>query len=89
MSEWGVVEVLIALMGLIAIVVGAVVYIVSSLTKVSEINAHLKEELTNDRAVNIEAHKKLWDRIDKQDDKIAEHDKEIYGIKMMLDAEPD
>ena len=88
MNEWGVVQVIIALVGLIAVVVGMVVYVVSTLTKVSEVSAHLKEEITNERDLNIEAHKKIWERIDRQDDKIAEHDKEIYGIKMLLDSDP-
>ena len=89
MNQWGVVEVIIALVGLIAVVVGMVVYVVSTLTKVSETNVHLQQEITNERELNIEAHKKIWDRIDRQERTIAEHDKEIYGIKMMLDAEPD
>lgn len=89
MGQWGVVEVLVTLMGLIAVVVGAVVYIVSSLTKVSEVTAHLQQEIVNERELNIEAHKKIWDRIDRQEAQLAAHDKELYGIKVMLDADPE
>ena len=89
MNEWGVVGVLVTLMGLIAIVVAAVVYIVSSITKIMETNVHLQQEITNERDLNIEAHKKIWDRIDRQEAKLADHEKELYGIKVLLDAEPD
>ena len=89
MNEWGVVGVLVTLMGLIAIIVAAVVYIVSSITKIMETNVHLQQEITNERDLNIEAHKKIWDRIDRQEAKLADHEKELYGIKVLLDAEPD
>ena len=89
MNEWGVVGVLVTLMGIIAVVVGAVVYIVGSITKVSETNVHLQQEIVSERDLNIEAHKKIWDRIDRNENKLAEHDKEIYGLKMLLDSEPD
>lgn len=89
MNEWGVVQVIIALVGLIAVVVGMVVYVVSTLTKVSEVSEHLKTEIASERELNIEAHKKIWARIDEQERTIAEHDKQIYGLKLMIDAEPD
>ena len=89
MDEWGVVVVIVTLMGMIGVVVGAVVYIVSSITKVTETSVHLQQEIVNERDLNIEAHRKIWERIDRQEAKIADHEKEIYGIKMMLDAEPD
>ena len=89
MTEWGVVGVLVTLMGLIAIVVAAVVYVVTSITKVTETNVHLQQEIVNERELNIEAHKKIWERIDRHESQLVEHDKQLYGIKMMLDAEPD
>lgn len=89
MNEWGVVGVLVTLLGMIAVITGAVVYIVSSITKVTETCVHMQQEIANERDLNIESHKKIWGRIDKHDNMLAEHDKEIYGIKMMLDSDPD
>ena len=89
MTEWGVVQVIIALVGLIAVIVGMVVYVVSTLTKVNETNVHLQQEITNERDLNIEAHKKIWDRIDRQEATLADHETKLYGIKVLLDAEPD
>ena len=89
MTEWGVVGVIVTLVGLITIVVAAVVYIVTAITKITETNVHLQQEIAGERELNIEAHRKIWSRIDDQEKAIAEHDKQIYGIKLLLDAEPD
>ena len=89
MAEWEVVGVLVTLLGLISVVVAAVVYIVTAITKITETNVHLQQEIAKESSLNIKAHEKIWSRIDEQDKKIADHDREIYGIKMLLDSEPD
>lgn len=80
MTEWTVIGVLIALVGLIGAVVGPVVKLNTSITRLAVtmdgMDASLKE-LTDK---NTKSHQRLWDKNDQQDKQLADHE---YRIKTL------
>ena len=77
MTEWGVIEVLIAIIGLF-VTVGAP--LMKNTKQMTELNVNLRN-LTEEHAEyekhNSEAHRRLWQHNGEQDEKIQEQETEI------------
>ena len=88
MTEWGVVGVLIALAGLIALLVKPMLSLTRSITELTENVKSLKsdtsdltdtiKELTTDNAAS---HRRIWDELDGQNGKLADHDKRLAIVE--------
>lgn len=89
MDEWGVFLTITAIVSFLLAVGGPTVYVVKTLVKVNTVLDRLQKDVDTDRAQSLEGYRKLWEHNDKQDAQIAAHDRELYGIKLLLDAEPD
>ena len=81
MSEWGVVLVIAALIGLIASVMGPVVYVTRTLAKLTAVTERMQADQNNDRAQNVQSHEKLWAHNDEQDAKLHDHETRIQILE--------
>lgn len=91
MNEWGVVTVIIALVGLFATVSKPIIKLNKTIT---ELSTDLKQVMTrldklehNDEITKNstrESHRRLHDRIDKNDELIAEHDLKLENHEIRL-----
>ena len=79
--EWTVVTVIIALVGLFAVVIPPITKLTKSMT---ELTMSIKE-LTNDfqklESGNKDAHRRLWEHETKQDETIGDHEKRIVVLE--------
>lgn len=79
--EWQVVTVIIALVGLIGGIATPIIKLTSTiatLTKsVNGLEANIKEIVEN----NTKAHQRLWDKNDKQDERITNHEGRISNLE--------
>ena len=76
MTEWGVVGVIISLLGLIALVMKPIICLTKSIT---ELNGNVK--LFNSMfSQNDDEHDRLWKHNDVQDAKISEHERELASL---------
>ena len=73
MSEWGVVLVIIGLIGLITSVSVPVVYVTRTLAKLTAV----VEQMQAAQAQNVKSHDKLWEHNDMQDAKLNDHETRI------------
>lgn len=84
MTEWSVVVVIIALIGLIASVAKPIITLNTSIVKLTErvsVTTKALDDLTDH---NIEAHKRIWNRIDEHDDRIKDHGARIEKIESRM-----
>lgn len=85
MTEWSVVVVIIALIGLIASVAKPIITLNTSIVKLTErvsVTTKALDDLTDH---NIEAHKRMWNRIDEHDDRIKDHGARIEKIESRIE----
>jgi len=81
MTEWTVVLVVIALIGLIATVVPPIVKLNNSITKLTTCFESLTIELKEFKRKNDDSHDKLWNTVNEHDDKINNHDTRITVLE--------
>lgn len=79
--EWTVVTVIIALVGLFAVVIPPITKLTKSMT---ELTVGIKE-LTNDlqrlESGNKDAHRRIWEHEQKQDETLGDHEKRIVVLE--------
>lgn len=79
--EWTVVTVIIALVGLFAVVIPPITKLTRSMT---ELTVGI-EELTNDlekfESGNKDAHRRIWEHETKQDETLGDHEKRIVVLE--------
>ena len=80
MTEWTVVGVVIALMGFAAAIVGPVVKLNTSITKLTVTMDALASRLVKIETDNHDSHKRLWRHNDEQDAVLNDHE---HRIKVM------
>ena len=88
MNEWNVFLTIAAIVSFLLAIGGPVVYTVKTLAKVTTTLDRLQKDMEDEKKQSIDAYRKLWEHNDKQDAEIAKHDREIYGIKLLLEADP-
>ena len=81
MTEWGVVGVVTALVGLFVTVVKPLLTLNTSIVRLTERMEHLSTELSELTVRNTEKHKRIWDRVDEQAELLADHEKRIDQLE--------
>lgn len=84
MNEWGVVVVIVTLVGLAAAIIKPIVQLNTNIVKLTDAVEGLKNAHTKMESDNEEEHKKLHDRINHRkkeneelDDRVADHERRI------------
>lgn len=77
MTEWDIVTVLAAVVGLFAAVGAPVIRLNATMTRLSTLVEALEKKVDNQAASSKESHRRLWEHNDEQDGKIADHEKRI------------
>ncbi len=80
MDNWGVVLVIVTLVGLGAAIIRPIVSLTNSITTLTVAVESLKEDMREYRDKNSDSHVRLWRHNEKQDERIEDHEKRI--IKM-------
>lgn len=81
MNEWGVVGVIIALVGLGATVLKPIITLNTSIVKLTERMERVSGDLNEINRQNTENHKRIWDRIDEHGDKLLDHEERIDHLE--------
>ena len=81
MSEWGVVGVIIALVGLGAAIIKPILSLNTSIVKLTAAVENLQEDLRESTTKNSKAHERLWDHNEKQDKTLDDHEKRIVCLE--------
>lgn len=81
MSEWGVIGVLVTLVGLGVAIVTPIIKLNTSITKLTVLLDGLKSDQSGYEERNHEAHIKLWAHNDEQDKLLHQHDADIQYLK--------
>ena len=81
MTEWGVVGVIIALVGLIAGIVTPLLKLNTSIVKLTMLVDGLSQRLAGIESNNTDAHRRLWTTVDEHTHELAEHDKRISHLE--------
>lgn len=82
MTEWGVVGVIVALVGLFLTVGAPVMKLITSITKLTGAVDALQKDVEGLTVKNTEAHRRIWEHNDEQDEKLNDHE---TRIKLMED----
>lgn len=77
MTEWGVVGVLIALVGLIATIVKPLINLTRSITELTVVVRELKKDMADQKTSAHETHRRLWEHETEQDKRLADHETRI------------
>ena len=75
--EWTVGPVIIALVGLFAVVIPPVTKLTKSMTELTVCVRELTDDLNKLENGNKDAHRRLWEHESKQDEKIGNHEQRI------------
>lgn len=81
MTEWGVVGVIIALVGLGATILKPMLTLNSSIVRLTERMEHVSSELNELNEKNNQNHKRIWDRIDEHGDSLKDHERRIDHLE--------
>lgn len=86
MNEWGVVEVLIAIIGLFATIGVPIIKFNASVVELNSTVKELKEDMANLTTRNTESHRRLWTHNEEQDRILNDHDGRIKKLEGRVDA---
>ncbi|MGN0975678.1 MAG: hypothetical protein ACI4OL_06725 [Gemmiger sp.] len=81
MSEWTVVTVVIALVGLCVTVTTPVVKLQGAITRLTVLVEDVAKRMDRMEADNTGTHRRLWDRTDQQSRQLAEHEQRITRLE--------
>lgn len=81
MNEWGVVGVLIALVGLIAAIVKPMISLTKSITELSVVVRGLRTDMDSQQSRAHETHKALWEKESEQDTRLENHETRIKHLE--------
>ena len=81
MTEWGVVGVIIALVGLFITVGKPIFNLISAIEKLRYSCNELIEEFDKFETHNKESHRRIWEHSKEQDDIIYDHEKRISSLE--------
>lgn len=77
MTEWGVVGVIIALVGLFATMVKPIITLTKTITRLTVVVERLENGQREQKDSAHTAHQKLWEHNDKQDQRLDDHELRI------------
>lgn len=81
MTEWGVVGVIIALVGLFLALVKPISNLTKTITELIVVVRDLRKEMDEHKTNSKTSHEKLWEHNTKQDEIISEHGRKISRIE--------
>ena len=81
MTEWQVVGVIIALVGLEGAIVAPLIRLNSTITKMTLTVDHLVKDMDEQHRRSHDAHTKLWDHQNEQDEKLVNHEIRITKLE--------
>lgn len=81
MTEWGVVGVIVALVGLFFTVGKPIFNLISAIEKLRHTCNQLIEKFDKFEANNKESHKRIWEHNKNQDDIINDHEKRLHVLE--------
>lgn len=81
MTEWGVVGVIVTLVGLFAALIKPIVGLSRNIEKLNVSVDVLNTELIDYRSANAKEHDELWGKIDEVDKQSVDHEKRIYAME--------
>lgn len=77
MTEWDIVTVLAAVVGLFAAVGAPVIRLNATMTRLSALVEQLEKKVEKQGTESKESHRRLWAHNDEQDEKLNDHEKRI------------
>lgn len=80
MSEWTVVTVLIAIVGLFITVGKPIINLNTNITVLNESIKNIKLQSEKNEHDNTEAHRRIWKKNDEQDRQLAEHELRLHDL---------
>ncbi len=81
MTEWGVITVLAGLASFAAAVIGPVIKLNTSITKLTVSLTSLQNRLEEIESGNTSSHRRLWEKNDDQDRKLENHEMRIHDLE--------
>ena len=81
MTEWQVVGVIIALVGRVGAIVAPLIRLNSTITKLTLTVDHLVKDMDEQHRRSHDAHTKLWDHQNEQDEKLVNHEIRITKLE--------
>ena len=81
MTEWGVVGVIIALVGLLATLIKPIISLTRSITELTVVVRDLKTDMDEYRESNHDSHKRIWAHNETQDKQLNDHEGRISKLE--------
>lgn len=81
MTEWGVVLVIISVVGLIAAVTGPIVKLNTSITKLTVMMGNVTGDLDGLTTNNSKSHERIHEKLEKHEGAINDHEKRIHVLE--------
>ena len=81
MTEWGVVGVIVTLVGLIAALIKPIIGLTRSITELTVVVRDLKSDMDEHREHSHESHRRLWEHNSIQDKELSDHDHRISRLE--------
>ena len=81
MTEWGVVAVIIALVGLVASIATPIIKLNGSITRLTVSLDKLIKDSDEQRRHSRETHQRLWDKTEEQDRALCDHEARITTLE--------
>lgn len=85
MTEWGVVLVLIAVVGLVITILTPAIKLNTSVTKLATLVDSLNSKLSAMESNNSEAHRRIWGELDSQRETLTSHETRITVLEKSSD----
>ena len=81
MNEWVVITVLVTVIGIVATVVAPIVKLNTTITKLTTVVDVIQGTLKELTSENSKGHRRLWERNNEQDEKLANHDMRLHVME--------
>lgn len=81
MTEWGVIGVLIALIGLISTVTAPLIKLNNNITTLNVMLEQMRKDIDAQKTAAKESHRRLWEHNAEQDGIINDHEKRISKLE--------
>ena len=80
MTEWGVVLVIVTLLGFVTGIITPLIKLNTAIVKLIDSVEALDKSLGDVVESNTRTHKRIWDRLDEHSDKLSEHETKLTVI---------
>ena len=81
MSEWTIVTVIATLIGLLAAVLRPLLNLNGTITRLTEIVKELEKDISGFDTKNVQAHGKIWERVNEHKETINNHETRLVVIE--------